>query len=452
MKPGLLGLLGALSLALPGAAQAATVHVATVSGIINPAVADYLHEAIGEATRAGADAIVIELDTPGGLVSSTEDIVKDILNARLPVIVFVSPRGASATSAGVFITLAGHVAVMAPATSIGAAHPVSLLPGAEPSPPSDGEEGDESKAAPARDVMGEKIENWAAAFIESIAELRDRNVEWAADAVRHSVAITQEEAVEKNVVDLVAEDLDHLLELVDGREVRVGREPVKLATAGASLVRAEMSLLNRLFDVISHPNITVILILAGLGGLYVEISNPGLIVPGVLGAVALLLAGLSLQIIPFNSLGLILMVAGVGLMAAEMFVASFGLLFGAGVLCMAVGGYMLFDVPELSDVSVPFFQVILPAVAAFAAIGAVIVFAVSRSLVRPQFAGQEGMLGTVLTVDSDIDPTGRVFGRGEFWNAEAEQRIPAGERVRVTAVHDLVLRVAPMSDEGEGNA
>lgn len=433
-------------------ARAESVYVATVAGIITPAVADYLEQAIDEAAAGGGAAIVIELDTPGGLVSSTEDIVKAILNAPLPVIVFVSPRGASATSAGVFITLAGHVAIMAPGTSIGAAHPVPALPSPEPPAPADGEKQGEEAAEPARDIMGEKVENWAAAFIESIAEMRDRNVEWAADAVRSSEAITQREALEMNVVDLVAEDLSHVLELVDGRKVQVGREDVVLETEGAALVRIGMGALNRFFDVLAHPNITMLLILAGLGGLYVEISNPGLIVPGLLGLTALILAGLSLQIIPFNSLGLILILAGVGLMVTEIFVASFGILFASGVACMGVGGYLLFDVPELAGVSVPFYSVILPAVVGFAAMGAVIVFGVSRSLVRPQYAGQEGMVGEVARVDSDIDPRGRVFVHGEFWNAESLEPIRAGARVKVVGIRDLVLDVAPFADDEEASA
>jgi membrane-bound serine protease (ClpP class) len=443
--------LAALVLLLaPASSLANTVYVVTVEGIINPAVADYLEQSIQEAGAAGADALVIELDTPGGLVSSTEDIVKAILNAPLPVIVFVAPRGASATSAGVFITLAGHVAVMAPGTSIGAAHPVSVLPSPEP-PPQPGKQGAEGDEPPrSRDIMGEKVENWAAAFIESIAEMRDRNVEWAADAVRESVAITQKEALEKNVVDLVAEDLDHLLEIVDGREVTVGREPITLQTANAQIVRPRMSLLNRFFDVISHPNITMILILAGLGGLYMEVSNPGLIVPGVLGVTSLVLAGLSLQIIPFNSLGLILILAGVGLMVAEIFVTSFGLLFAAGVACMGLGGYLLFDVPELAGIRVPFFSVILPMVLGFAALGAIIVFGVSRTFLRPQYSGLEGMVGEVALVDSDIDPSGRVFVHGEFWNAESDEPIRKGERVEVLQVRDLVLRVGRLSQQGEG--
>jgi membrane-bound serine protease (ClpP class) len=438
-------LAAAVAMLAPFAAHARPVYVATVEGIISPSVADYLEKAVDEAARGGAEALVIELDTPGGLVSSTEDIVKTILNAPMPVIVFVSPRGASATSAGVFITLAGHVAIMAPGTSIGAAHPVSVLPAAPPTAPEDAD----GEEAPPRDIMGEKVENWAAAFIESIAEMRDRNVEWAADAVRNSVAITQKEAVELNVVDMVAEDLGHVLELVDGRKVTVGRTEVVLATAGAPIQRVEMDLVNRLFNVISHPNITVILILAGLGGLYVEISNPGLIVPGALGVACLLLAGLSLQIIPFNSLGLILMLVGVGLMIAEAFVASYGLLFTAGVVSLAVGGYLLFDVPELADVSVPFFSVILPAVLAFAAFGAIIAFGVSRTFLRPQVAGMEGMLGEIARADSDLDPTGRVFVHGEYWNAEASERIPAGERVRVVGIDDLLLRVSRATDDKE---
>ena len=221
------------------------------------------------------------------------------------------------------------------------------------------------------------MEKFATAFIESIAEARDRNVEWAAEAVRNSEAITQREALEKKVIDLVADDLDHLLELIDGREVTVGRDPVTLATKGARIERTPMGLVNRFFDVISDPQIALLLILAGLLGLYVEFTQPGMIAPGIAGAVCLVLAGLALQIIPFNWIGLLLILAGVALLIAEVFVTSFGLLFAAGIACFAVGGYMVFDVPHESDLAVPFWEVVVPAVVAMTIFGGLVVFGLS---------------------------------------------------------------------------
>jgi membrane-bound serine protease (ClpP class) len=430
-----------LGAALAGGARAETVYVTAVSGGINPAVSDHLQKAIVRARDEKAVALVIELDTQGGLLSSTKDIVNAILNAEVPVIVYVSPRGAWAASAGTFITLAGHVAAMAPGTSIGAAHPVSLFPGGPPPPRPPGEGKGEEAEAPGRDVSDEKIENFAAAFMQSIAQERKRNVQWAIDAVRQSKAITQKEAVEKNVVDLVAEDLDDLLEKVHGRPVRVARESVKLATREAKVSRLEMSVVNRFLNLISDPQIALLLIFAGLLGLYVEFTQPGVVLPGIAGVICLVLAGLALQIIPFNGIGLLLIFAGVALLVAELFVPSFGLLFVSGVLCLAAGGYMVFDVPEESDIAVPFWQVVAPAVAAVGLFGGLVVVLLGRTMLRPAVAGAEALAGAAAIVERDLDPAGTVSLRGELWSAEADERIPRGERVLVVAVEDLKLRV-----------
>jgi membrane-bound serine protease (ClpP class) len=440
----------ALTALVAGAARADTVLVLTVSGGINPAVSDYLRKGIERAERDAVAALVIELDTPGGLLSSTKDIVTAILNSRVPVLVYVSPKGAWAGSAGTFITLAGHVAAMAPGTSIGAAHPVSILPGPEPVPTKKDEEGKDSEGSSPQDVFSKKIENFAAAFAESIAEERDRNVEWAIEAVRKSVAITQSEALQKNVIDLVAEDLDDLLEKANGRSVRIGREKVSLKTADASIERVSMSLVNRFFDVISDPQIALLLILAGLLGLYVEFTQPGLVGPGVAGVLCLLAAGLALQIIPFNWLGLLLILLGVALLIAEIFVTSFGLLFLGGLACLAIGGYTLFDVPEQSDLAVPV-GVVGGAVLGVGIFGGVVVLGLSRAMMRPQRTGAEELIGRIAVADTDIDREGRVSVRGELWTAEAESPISAGERVRIVEVRDLTLKVArdPQSTKGE---
>jgi len=430
------------------AAQSApVVNVATISGQINAAVSDYVAKAVEQSERDGAQCLVIELDTPGGRLDSTKDIVSSILNAKLPVVVFVSPRGAYAASAGTFITLAGNIAAMAPGTSIGAAHPVPMF-GAPPPPlPDPKDEGkDSAPAAPANDVMAEKIENFTAAFIQSIAEARDRNVEWAIEAVRKSVAITQRQALEKNVVDLLADDLEDLLQKIDGRSVEIGGTTHALATRDARVARIEMTALNRFFDVIGDPQIAVLLLLGGLLGLYVEFNNPGMSLPGAAGLALLVLSAFALQLLQFNWIGLLLILVGVGLMAAELFVPAFGALFVTGVLSMALGGYLLFDVPELGDVAVPFFSVILPAVLVFAAFGALVVFSVSRTYFQAPATGAEGLIGQLALVDTDIDPVGRVFLHGELWTAEAGETIRRGEQVRIREVRDLVLRVARSSD------
>ncbi len=446
----------------PGA-LAGTVNVATVSGPINSAIEDYLVTAVARSEAEGAVALVIELDTPGGLVTSTQGIVSAILNAELPVIVYVSPRGAWAASAGTFITMAGHIAAMAPGTSIGAAHPVSIggggptppVPG-QPAPEADDEDAEtepKPEAKPIlRDFSNEKAENFTAAFLESIAEQRGRNVEWAAQAVRDSVAVKQSEALELNVIDLIAEDLDHLLELVDGRVVKVGRVEVTLHTLDVSIARIEMALANRILAVIADPTIIFLLMLVGAACLYMEVQAPGMIIPGVIGAACLVLVAIAMQIIPFNWVGLLLMFFGLGLLVAEIYVAGFGLLFVPGLACLGAGAYMTFRVPELSDLTLPFWTVILPMLAVLAGFMAIVVVGISRSFARPAFAGAESLVGAVAIAESDLDPSGRVRLRGELWSAESESPARCGESVEIVEVNDLLVRVRPLPVPAGGEA
>jgi len=422
----------------PGAMAATQVGLVTVSGSINPASADYLIGAIARSEEDGAAALLIELDTPGGLVTSTKDIIQAILNSRVPVIVYVAPRGAWAASAGTFITVSAHVAAMAPSTSIGAAHPVSLGGGGG------GEKGSksESEEGPGfRDFSMEKAENLLAAYMETIARKRNRNVEWVVDAVRNSKAIGEDEAVELGVVDLVAEDRGQLLEAIEGREVEVAGEMMTLKLAGVAVVRIEMTPLQALFSFLADPNVAMVLFMAGLLGIYVEVNNPGLIVPGVAGGVCLLLTAIAFQILPFSWVGLILVIAGLGLLIAEIFISSYGALFAAGVLLFLLGGNMLFDRPELSDLSVSFWTVLIPAVGAMAVFGGIVVFSLGRSMLVRGIAGVDEMVGMVGTACTALDPEGRVRVRGEYWNVEAEEHVEEGESVEVVEVNGLRLRV-----------
>jgi membrane-bound serine protease (ClpP class) len=335
---------------------------------------------------------------------------------------------------------------MAPGTSIGAAHPVPLF-GAPPPMPEPGKPADpagkKAERAPApRDYAGEKTENFTAAFIESIAELRGRNVEWAIEAVRHSVAIDHSEALRKKVIDLVAEDLPQLLELVSGRVVKVGRREVELQLAGARVVEVPMSALQKLFSVLASPQLAFVLLLAGLAGIYIETQSPGLIVPGTVGIVCLVLVGISLQIIPFDWVGLILVLAGVGLMIGEIFVAGFGLLFVPGLVLFGVGAYLVFRVPELSDLSLPLWQFVIPVVAVVGLLGALLIWGVSRSFARPQAAGTAALIGMQGIADHEVGPGGgRVLLRGELWSARSEQPIAAGEPIEVEGLDGITLRV-----------
>jgi membrane-bound serine protease (ClpP class) len=416
-------------LALP--AVAAHVNVVTIDGSINPASSDYIQSALARSEEDGAAALLIELDTPGGLLASTKDIIQAILNSRVPVVVYVSPRGAWAASAGTFITLAGHIAAMAPSTSIGAASPVSASGGG-------GTRGEDDERT---DVSMEKAEKFTMAFIESIAKERNRNVEWALSSVREAEAIAQDEALELGVIDVIADSRDDLFAQIEGRVVQVDGEEWTLALVGAEVRAIEMAPLTRLFNFLASPDIAMILVMAGLLGLYVEFQQPGMLAPGIAGAVCLVLAAIAFQILPFSWVGLILILFGVALMVAEVFVTSFGLLFAGGIVCFLLGGTMLFDMPELSDLTVSFWSVLLPMVAGFAACAAVVIYAVGRSFIQKPMSGVNELIGLVGETHTDVAPVGKIFVRGEYWNAVADEEIAAGERVEVTGVEGMKLRV-----------
>ncbi len=426
----------------PAAQSADAIHVIRVAGTINPASSDFIQRSIEEAGAAGAQAVLLELDTPGGLVSSTKDIIQAILNAPVMVIVYVSPQGAWAGSAGTFITIAGHVAAMAPGTSIGAAHPVGIGGG---SPGGKGTKPGEEEGAPARDFAGEKAENLLAAFIESIAKERKRNVEWAVDAVRNSVAVPADEALELGVIDLVAPTRADLLRQLDGRVVEVAGVEHTLVVAGAPVKEVDMRFFQRVLHVLASPDVAVLLLMAGLLGLYLEFQNPGLLVPGIIGAACLVLAAVALQILPFSWLGLILFFAGLGLIVGELFVPSYGLLFGAGLLCMLFGGTMIFDMPAASDLQVSFWPVLVPAVGSFGLFGALVAVAVGRSRRLGQVAGTDELIGMDGAVESPIGDgaQGRIFLRGEYWNAvtDEDEVLAPGERAEVVRVEGLKVWV-----------
>jgi membrane-bound serine protease (ClpP class) len=414
--------------AVPAATRSGPVHVARIAGSINPASSDYLQRSIAQSEVAGAALLVIELDTPGGLVASTKDIIQAMLNAHVPIAVYVAPQGAWAGSAGTFITIAAHIAAMAPGSSIGAAHPVGIGGGS-----GEGEKGG--------DVAAQKAENLLAAFMESIAKERDRNVEWAVKAVRESVAVTAEEALRLHVIDLVAADRADLLRKIDGREVRLGAERVKLAIANATVRELPMPLLTRFLNVIVDPNVAVLLLMAGALLLYVEFNQPGLVAPGIVGGVCVLIALIAMQVLPFSWLGLLLLVGGLALMGAEAYIGSYGVLFAAGIVCLLIGGSLVFDRPELSDLDVDFWSVLLPAALALAAFGLLVVVAVGRSMRRPQTAGVGELLGMVGRATTALGPQGTVFVRGEYWRARATEPVAAEERVEILGVSGLELTV-----------
>jgi membrane-bound serine protease (ClpP class) len=412
-------------LAQPKEASAPHVDLIAIDGSINPAVDDFIRESIAGAKSNGARALIIQLDTPGGLLSSTRTIVKEIFAAPVPVIVYVAPSGAGAGSAGVFITMSAHIAAMAPGTNIGAAHPV-------------GGGGQEVKG-----VMGEKIENFTASFSETIARQRGRNAEWAIQAVRKSVSVTEKEALKLNVIDIVAKDLDDLLKQSEGRKVDLDGRPHTLALKDVKVIRHEMNLKDRIINIIADPNIAYLLLMAGILGLYMEFSHPGVIFPGVAGAICLILALISLQVLPFNYAGLVLILLGVALLIGEAFVPSFGVLGIGGVISLALGSFLLFDTQD-SGVGVDR-PIIFTAVATLASFVLAISYLVYRSQKSKPTLGLEGMLGKIGDVRTKLNPAGKVFVQGELWNAEADGEIDTGEKVEIVGCQGLNLKVRRLS-------
>lgn len=411
---------------LPVFGQAATgdVYIIRVADAISPGVADFLARGIEKASDEGAACIVVELDTPGGLAESMRKIVMAIYGSRAPVVVFVSPSGARAASAGVMITMAADIAAMAHGTNIGAAHPV-------------GAGGSEIK-----DTMAEKVTNDMAAYVKSIAKKRGRNEEWAEKAVRESVSVTETEALEKNIIDLVAADTDDLLKQIDGRTV-TGKGV--LDVKGSPRVVIEENLRDKILRTISNPNIAYILMMIGLAGLYFELSHPGAIFPGVIGGISIILAFFAFQTLPVNYAGLLLIILAVVFFIMEMKVASYGLLSVAGVVSLLLGSLMLFegDSPEMKVA----LDVLLPTLIMVSGFFIVVAGLVYKAHVSQPRTGAAGLIGEIGEVRKDIDPEGKVFVHGELWNATSRSPLSSGTRVRVVNVVNLVLEVEPVEPD-----
>lgn len=408
------------------AATAPVIHAVTLDGdMINPATADYILKSLAAAEDARAEAFLLRLDTPGGMLQSTRQIIKALLAARIPVVTFVQPGGAQAGSAGMFITIAGHVAAMAPGTNIGAAHPV-------------GGQGEDIEKSGGKD-LAKKVENDARAFAEAIAAERGRNAKWAAAAVTSSVSITAEQALKEKVIDLVAPGDRELLAAIDGREVRIGDHTHKLRTKDARIVEVEMSVKQQFVNWLADPNVAYLLMTLGFLGIYFELANPGMIFPGVIGGVSLVLAFVALQVIPFNAAGLALIGLAAVLFVLEVFVTSFGLLTIGGIIAMGLGGLLLFDTPETTmQISM---NVLIPVTLFFGAVAAMLSFAVARAMRRKVTTGREGMIGLVGKATQPLAPAGTVFVNGELWSALAESPVEKGDSVVVTGIEGLVLKV-----------
>lgn len=416
------------------------IAVVEFAGAVNAASSDHFLQALEQADEMNAVILLVELDTPGGVISDMKDMLQAMLNSPVPVVVFVQPRGAWAGSAGVFITMAGHVAAMAPSTTIGAAHPVI---GGGPQPK--GERDEEGQAEPS-DYMMEKLENITASYIEAVAKERGRNVAWAEKAVRESIAATADEALELNVIDLIAEDRADLLEQLHGRTVVLAGETIELDIRGGRIHEIETSLMTRVFQYVQHPQIIGLLWALGMLGVYFEYNNPGSIFPGALGATCLVLALIAMQAVPFSWTGVIFVGLGLGLMVAEAFFPAYGVLLLVGAALLLVGGSMVFDRPEVSDLDIDFWSVLVPLVAGLTACLGAIVVAMGRTVGLAQVAGVGELIGMQGVAKTPLAPQGTVFLRGEHWTAYSAEEIPADARVEAVAVDGMRLEVKRADD------
>ncbi len=398
-----------------------------IDGSINPSTSDFIHKSIQEAIKNNAECLVIELNTPGGLLKSTRYIVSDILTSEIPVIVYVSPSGSQAASAGVFITLASNIAVMSPGTNIGASHPVST----------DGK---------LDSVMSEKVTNDAAAFIRSISEKRNRNMQWSEDAVRNSVSISENEAVKLKVVDIIANDMNDLLQKIDGKEVETSKGKKVLNTKNAQIIIYEDSWFMKMLGVLSDPNIGYILMMLGIWGVLLEFYHPGAILPGIVGAICLILGLYGLHTLPLNYAGIALILLAIILFIAEIKIASHGLLTVGGVISLLLGSFMLIDVQSPLESGVGLSRgVIYTTVAVISLLFIFLAYLVIKARKRKKFIGEESMIGETGEVafeDLIKDVKGAIMFQGNIWNAiTGEASIAKGEKVKVTAVNGLTLTV-----------
>ncbi len=407
---------------LARAQTAGHVDVLTVKGPINPVVAGYIDRGIKEAERDGAVCVIIEMDTPGGLMDAMRDIVQDIVSARVPVVVYVSPPGARAASAGVFIAMASHVSAMAPNTNIGAAHPVDTSGGEIPA------------------TMNQKVTNDAVASVRSLAERRGRNADWAEKAVRESISSPEREALEQRVVDLVTDNLTTLLVELEGRSVTLASGAVTLHTKGAAVNRIAMTPVESFLDLISNPNIAYILMVLGVNGLIFELSNPGAILPGVVGGICLLLAFYALGTLPINYAGLALIIFAFVLFIVEVKAPTHGLLTTGGIIAMFLGSLLLISS------TAPYFTISRELIAAVVGLTAAffvfVVGAALRAQRRRVTTGREGLVGQVGVAKAALAPSGPILVDGELWEATSlSGRIEPGQRVRVVEVDGLRLKV-----------
>jgi membrane-bound serine protease (ClpP class) len=430
---------------LPVGAEPAPVHVLTINSAIGPATADYVHRGIEAAEKQGAQLVVLKMDTPGGLDVSMRAIIKDILASPVPVAAFVAPGGARAASAGTYILYAAHVAAMAPATNLGAATPVAIgAQGNEDKP--DEKPGKSAEGKTGGNTMTRKQVNDASAYIRSLAQMRGRNAEWAERAVREAVSLSATDALKLKVIDLVAEDVPDLLKQLDGRRLKAADRERVLQTAGAAATALEPDWRARFLSVITDPSIAYILILVGIYAVIFEFSNPGLVFPGVVGAICILIALYAFHMLPVNYAGLALMLVGIAFMAGELFFPAYGSLGIGGAIAFVIGSVILIDT------DIPGYGVPLSLVLGVATAGAGFLFLVLGLAVkahrRPVVSGREELIGSTGEVIEDCEGEGWARVHSETWRIRSSSPLKAGQRVRVAGLDGLSLDVIPETQQG----
>ncbi len=403
--------------------QSNSVIVLTADCAVNPAMVDYIEYGIQKGLSTDAECIVIKLNTPGGLLTCTRTIVKDFLQSKIPIVVYVAPGGSQAASAGVFITLASHIAVMAPGTNIGAAHPVTLQ-GTQDS------------------IMMEKATNDASAFIRTISDKRKRNVKWSEDAVRKSLSITENEALKLKVIDFVAKDIDELLSTINGEEVETAEGKKIIDTSNYKLISLKMTISQKLLSILSDPNVAYILFMLGIYGLFFELYNPGAIFPGVIGAICIILAFYSMNTLPINYAGLALIILSIILFILEIKIVSHGMLTVGGIISLLLGSIMLISPESILETMEISMELIIFIIVLTTLFFLVVITLGIKAQKRKPVTGLEGLIGEKGVVVSKLNPEGEIIVHGEYWKAESDENgINKGNLIEVIGVDNLKLKV-----------